>query len=325
MNNRKGMWIAISAVLAGIVLIFVGSIYAAPSGMSLFNIGFAGFSESKQSVNEQEFEAKDIKNIDINSSSYDVVLLRGEDDTVIVKEYVDGNENKFGQIKLEGETLVYKQNKKRWIHFGFHYRDERVEVYLPESYEGKIEIATSSGEIKVEEEWKAEKFEVSSSSGDIKIASVLAEKIAASSSSGEISFGKAEGNKSISTSSGDINIGEGRGAGKYSTSSGSINVSGTSGEIKATTSSGDVSLEIAKLEDDVNVSTSSGEIEIEIPSESSFSYAGDSGSGGINTSFDEDLTYNKKRNHAEGKVGEKSPIEISTSTSSGDTTITTAK
>lgn len=232
--------------------------------------------------NEKEIDASGIASIEIEYSSQDVTVYAGEPGRILIKEFLrDSTEN--ASVTLNGDTLSCRAGKS-YPFFFMTNRWEKIEIYLPPDYAGRLSIQTSSGDIRTDAQWEFKEFETQASSGDITVLS-------------------------------------GKGGGSFETSSGDITVKGIAGQFEAEASSGDIELEAEELSGDMEVNTTSGDMKILLPADGSFAYQGSSNSGDISTSFDDSLNYNKKGNRAEGTWGNGPAVKVRTSASSGDTRI----
>ena len=220
---------------------------------------------------------------------------------------------------------------------------------------GEIQLSSTSGNIHMET-LQAEKTSVSTTSGDIELGqtegnakisttsgNVRLERtegdIYASSVSGDISLGVADGDMDISSTSGIVRLREGKGRFDGDTISGDIRIEALDGSFQMNTTSGDVTLSagngwgtaetvsgdvkmfLGSLDGDIAVSTTSGNVDISLPDNASFTLNFDSTSGECHTFFDEQLTFNKKGNQAEGQYGS-GENAVRVSTLSGDLRIT---
>lgn len=320
----KKLWLGLIIFLCGAAVICAASAsYAAKYsyGPLRFNWGVG----TVRLRNEKEFTADKIEKIDVSYRSENVIFLKGEKNKIVIKEYLQNKREDDSKIEVQGDTLYIHKNEGLTIHnvfiFGFLLGEERIEIYLPESYGGSIEAATSSGNIKADSAWNFKEFNVLASSGNISCGEIRAQEITAKASSGNISFDRAQGIRNMSTSSGNIKISGGEGDTYTKASSGNISVEGAAGSFSASASSGNISAEFDFLGENIEAETTSGNIRMAIPSGSSFSYDANATSGAINTDFDQFLSYNKKGNKAHGTYGENAKTTIITSTSSGNASI----
>lgn len=272
--------------------------------------------------NTQEFEAEDIGNIEIGYSSENISIYPSGNDKIVIKEYLrDDPQRKETRMVKKGDTLTVESGAWSSSRIGsIGIQSEKIEVYLPDTYQGSLKISATSGDVESEKNLELENLKVATSSGDIDCSSVRAKEVKATATSGNIHFGYAEGNREFSASSGKITINGGEGATDISTTSGDIEVDDAQGDFKGSASSGDIQADFITAANDITVTTTSGNIELVIPEDSSFSYKGSATSGNIETDFDEVLSYNERKNHAEGAYRE-GTVSICTEASSGNTRI----
>lgn len=300
--------------------------YSGAHGRASEGFSFAWGSEELSS--KQIIDMSEIRNVDILCDSINVVLDESDGAMCTVKVYQRKN-RKGAQVQIEttGDTLSVRREHNNYTVvsvFGFRFGSsgaERVEIFLPKDYHGKMKVETGSGNIGAETDLRLEDFQAVSGSGNIRCQNVEAGEIKASVGSGNISFGNAEGNRDISAGSGNIRILGGTGDTVVSTGSGEIAVEGVSGRLDASAGSGNIRVCVAEVSEDIEITTVSGNIKLEIPKESSFTYAGSSISGNIRTDFDNLLEWNRKRNEAQGSYGDSSGMQIHTQASSGNTTV----
>ena len=105
--------------------------------------------------------------LDINSSSSKVYIKNSTDDTVSVKIY--GNKEDFS-IDTSNNKLNIVGNEKSCVGICFNATISRIEVYLPESYNGKINIDNDYGDVAIES-FNNSTIKVEENSGDVNIIS----------------------------------------------------------------------------------------------------------------------------------------------------------
>lgn len=200
-------------------------------------------------------EGKDISQlvIDCSQSPYDVILMEGEGEQVVVEEYCTRTleEEERARFFQSGSTFSIVQDcynngiKKAKRMFG---RDQfwgYLRVYLPaEAYASLT------------------KLQVSTSSGDILVDFIKADAIILSSASGNHTVKEAEGYMELSASSGDITVGRAGSDLQVSTSSGNITLEEVNGNIVASSSSGDH--KIGNVTGDANLGSSSGDLTLHV-------------------------------------------------------------
>lgn len=312
--------------LAAALLLCVASVgYSGGSGYA--GGGFSFMWGNVELSDERIFDMSGIRNVDILCDSMNVVFDESGDETCTVKVY-QHKKRKGAEVRMEsaGDTLSVRREHSNYAVvslFGFRFGDgtEKVEIFLPKSYHGTVRVETGSGNIGAEADLQLADFQAAAGSGNIRCRNVAAKEITVSAGSGNISFGNAEGNRNITAGSGNIRILGGAGNTVVSTGSGTITVEGAKGSFNGSAGSGNIRVCMEEVSDEIRIATVSGNIKLEIPTESSFVYAGDSVSGKIWTDFDNLLEWNRKGNKAKGSYRDGSDIRISTQASSGNTTV----
>nr|WP_300660788.1 DUF4097 family beta strand repeat-containing protein [uncultured Acetatifactor sp.] len=228
------------------------------------------------------------------------------------------------------------------------------DVFFPEVRAEKIELSSVSGDIRLALT-RTDKTELSTTSGDIMLDQASGEAVISSTSgmirllalkgglrvtttSGDISLGKVKGDMNISTTSGEVRLQEGQGeldasstsgdiradslegAFRLDTTSGTLSIAKGSGFGKAGSVSGDIRIFLDELQGGLDISTTSGDVSLQLPKTASLSLHFSSTSGECVTFFDEELSFNKKGNKAEGQHGG-GEHSIDVSTVSGDLSI----
>lgn len=321
---KKTWWLglAVFIIIAGIIS--VASIdYAKAYGYSAGPLKWVFGGGKAQLRNTQEFEAEDINHIEIAYTSENVVFYPAEDDKITIKEYyMESRDDGKSLIEKDGDTLR-AEGRKEIVVFMFTFGgEERIEIYLPETYRGSVDVLATSGNIKSDTKLELSSLRAGTSSGNINFNQVYAEKIAAKATSGNIRFNCVAGTvREFSTTSGNIRVDSGAGNTKTSTTSGNIEIKELDGGFSGSAGSGNIKAQFVHVGGDIAVSTTSGNIKLEIPEDSSFSYKGRATSGMINTDFDHVLAFNKKGNEANGTYGQNTDQMMETRTTSGNTSI----
>lgn len=184
--------------------------------------------------------------------------------------------------------------------------------------EGKRQISSTSGNIKVYGGSGDSNFSASSGEVTIKNASGV---LKVDTTSGNIEIADSNGEKNIEASSGEISITNSSGVVQVSSSSGDVRISALDGGGNISTTSGKVLYELKDVNDDIDIETSSGDVTLEIPDMVNFDFTADTSSGDIRTFFDDALSFNKDGDRASGTVGENPDKTIEISTTSGEITV----
>lgn len=213
-------------------------------------------------VKVTEVKLDNIEVIDSKFYADDVEIIKSETEDIVIKEYrTEGHEkDNLAEIETKQNRLLIRGDENRsWFNIGRNWR--RVELYLPEQFQGELFVKTSSGGIKSEEVLNLKNFEASASSGSIHLHEVFADNINIATSSGSIAIDTAQGDRKIASSSGTIKLLGGNGATEITSSSGNLYIEQSEGPLTASASSG--SIRIQNVQGKKEVSTSSGTIYIE--------------------------------------------------------------
>ncbi len=279
--------IALVIVFSFIALAIIALMVCLSLGRFGFNWGFNwDFNFANyQLVNDRTYDADKIDDINITFTYDEIVILKNSSDKIRVAEYMSRTpaEDELAQVSTDNTSFNIHAGRRELFGW-FMNQNSKVEVYLPEGYEGSLDIETTSGSVEVKENVALTNVDVSSSSGSIRFNEILAKEINLSSTSGSTrgSLLEAEGDITIQSSSGSIGVdkitgssadldstsGSIRGSevictGKVTmeSSSGSINYDGVSGntiELKST--SGGIRGKELLGKDGISVRCSSGGI-----------------------------------------------------------------
>lgn len=299
----------------------------------------SGGGYSMKLVNTQAINLTDINSINIKYSSENITILSSDTDELIFKEYMnyEPEEADLSKIDVNGSELYIYDSANRLSFTVWPFvKNHNVEIYIPGDYSNYLSVNSSSGNISCKPKLGLSGLAVRSSSGNIRFGDVYAANIKADASSGNISFDLAEGDRSFSTTSGNIKILAGKGDSRVHASSGNItvenavgylDVSAASGEVrvrasegggKLGSSSGNINLELSNLTADLDITASSGNVKLTVDRSNSFSFSANATSGDIRTFFDDELSYNKKGNSANGIHGADPAYSINIRTTSGN-------
>ncbi|MEC3885696.1 DUF4097 family beta strand repeat-containing protein [Halobacillus sp. HZG1] len=256
-------------------------------------------------INEQASFHERIKNLQVESTSVDVEIVKADGDEwkVTLSGTVHENDRKhfvlFHEQEAENLTVKVMEEKTK---IGIQMRkDMKLLIEVPAETIRSIKVETSSADIDVDG-LAANHSTFTASSGDVTVADVVQENLHIQTSSGDVLLKKVQSrNTDIHTSSGEL-FGENfdYGTGMFGSSSGEIRVQAT------------------KMHGDVKAATSSGDIRFfyeEEPSSCTLIYHSNSGEAKINwTGFHYDV---KKENEVRGIKAE-GEFHLTAETSSGD-------
>lgn len=163
MKNKKliiALIIILSIIMVAISIFFV----------NLLQNGFKvkSFRGDLQSSNElilNEIYEEKFNKIRVEATTSEIFIKRSDDGKVKTIIYGKKDDTK---IDTKFDTLNIKISEKNCIGFCFAEKVAKVEIYLPEEYDGNIEIKNDYGDIEIAEFLKAN-IDVEEDCGDVKI------------------------------------------------------------------------------------------------------------------------------------------------------------
>lgn len=246
-------------------------------------------------VNTVSLSLDNIQNVEVSYIAEELALLPAPGDQMIVKEYMNRNDEKlFASVNISGGSILVRNGTRQ----GFFGLRSCIEIYLPASFEGSLTLGTVSGSIRIPDEWKLASLIARTISGDVAVNTVSAATVRLSTTSGSIRAESLSGNLDLHAISGSIRVNAAQGGGSFKTTSGGVRVNFT------------------ELHSSVDASSVSGGVRLGLPADAAFEFEGRSVSGSIHTGFDDKLTY-QRRNKANGFVGQAPYHHVRAVTTSG--------
>ncbi len=318
MRNRAGFIVAAVIMLLAIGGISIMSVNSAKNSDGIsFSLG--GRAELRNTI---ELSLSEIDSLDVVYTSKNLKLFPGKGDKVVIKEYlISERESALAQVTREGRTATVTGGRELVITiFGFFTGTERIEIYVPEEGLKELGVQTGSGNITAEDGFflNTGTLQVRAGSGNIKWRDTAAAEYDIHTGSGNINAENMEGDGSVQAGSGNVYLRKAKGRLSLNTKSGNIHAEDFSGWGSMEAGSGNVKVEAVEVTGDMRLRAASGNVRLLLPRELSFSVKMQTTSGVIRTSFEEALSYNKKGNQAEGKVGEAPSCSIEALTGSGN-------
>ena len=271
-------------------------------------------------VNTREVALAQVHVITIRYQSDDIILLRHDSDTIVIREYMSiTNSDLFAEVTRLGNELVVTGGHRPVTFGAFR---TRIEISIPASNRS-VAVISSSGDIVASGEHVAASFHaetssgrivansiraddvsLSSSSGRITADSLVADRVRVESSSGRIAVGSiVAARTNVESSSGGITLGTIDGDVSIRSTSGNIELDMARGAVDIRSSSGRVRGALAWNAGDVSIETSSGGVTLDLPRGLAFNFSSRTSSGNLNTPFDHRLFRPlTDRNSAQGVI-----------------------
>ncbi len=318
MKNKMGLFIGFIAMLVLIAIIGVASVLAVPKGGSRMKVAFGGGRAELR--NTIEIPLSDVDNLTLAYSSKNIKFYPATGDSIIIKEYLVYAED-VATVTYPGEKeVVVTGTQTNYIMFFGFMLDERIEVYLPKEGLKNLRASTFSGNISTQMGFVSESdmVEISAASGNITWQDTSAKEVSFKAGSGNIKLDHTSGNARVTTGSGNITVRGMEGVVEIQAGSGNVTVEDFAGNGSVKTASGTIKVESKGVTGDVALTAGSGNIRFEIPKETVAHVEIRTGSGNINTDFDDRLSYNKRGNEAIGDVGQGQGVSVEIKTGSGN-------
>lgn len=326
---KRVLIIAMVVVWAAAALLFVGYLaqHILGGNTNLSRVSF-GVSLESVKIKEQTVAMSDVESLDLSAKSVNIRITVTDADAFTFVQFGDENtaeEDKF-QLAQSGGTLG--MTVPSVIRIGINFSNDRMEIYVPRSWTGAVNAATSSGGLVVDSSFVWRATRLSSTSGGVKLTGNLdCDSLVLESSSGGIGAEGAlrvAGSLAAENRSGGISLADVTAQNAtLATTSGGIKVRGNvklDGDFSAKASSGGVRMEGAVTAKTVRLQTTSGSLHAErIGAER---YVLESSSGGVKV---EELSGGGELHSTSGSVtaGLVAPVgDVDASASSGSVRLT---
>ena len=249
--------------------------------------------------NRLEMDITSVKNLQIGYHAETIYLRRSPDDRFIVEEYIGGlsGSEYYAKVTANRIKTTIRYGRREEVN-----RNTYVEVFLPESWHGELQLSSQYGDIISDEDWSFDRFAAETMEGSIALKSITAPRIRMSCPVGSIRFDRAEGFVDLHSVSGSIIAGAIAGGAKLETSGGPITAAFTA------------------LNNIVECNTLNGPVDLVLPKNTGINMDGISKTGTI-TSEIEGLTVQTKPGNKQcitGIIGEKPFQNVRISTINGN-------
>lgn len=235
-------------------------------------------------VNDKSYDCIGIQSVNIDFISESIKFYLNNTDEIRIVEYMSKTPSKeeLAQVDIFNGEFNIKNGKRL-----FFISKSRVEIYLPRSFHGDLNIKVTSSSIKSSEKFELRNLRIKGISCSTNFESLETLNTEIHVTSGSIKIGKLTGRHNLRTESGSIKINQASGSGEYKTTSGSINVN------------------YLEFQGDAVFSVVSGSTRVTIPRNTSFNYELTVVSGNIHTCIDASQ-YSSSKHSVVGVVGEDS-------------------
>ncbi|MDA3845950.1 MAG: DUF4097 family beta strand repeat-containing protein [Vallitaleaceae bacterium] len=349
MNNGKMIGLLGGLALVFLIVVVVSAITDAQNyeGDSVTFEYTDSFEMENQAI-EVNFSSENIDIYQSNTGKLEVYFIRDCNSKDEYEEYQNNFDVNVTDSKVEISLDDIKHDRWRFNNFlsrliagNFNF-ESRLELGIPEGFEGDLIVTVSSGNIMIEDVSSTD-MNVKASSGNIVVNDISTDQLELSASSGNIEVFSIDADNMLKavTSSGRITIdgitcdelvlratsgnisGEDIIANMTSadTSSGRLSLNGEMGEGEFGASSGNVEVTYTEIQGDIEAHASSGNVRFSIPKDTEFELFAEFSSGNFNTDFDLDhVDVGDHQYYGETKDANLG-IQINISTSSGNSNL----
>ena len=254
MNNKTLKIILIiflSILVIGLSVFFVNILTNKNFRFGHFSFGHK---VSNELVFNQEYETV-FDTIKIDSKSSDIEVKEGNESKVKVVIYGDKDET---NVEIVNNKLNIKSNEKKCIGFCFNMTIAKIEVYLPSSYSGNINIENNYGDVNIGNFDNLILY-ATLDAGDIKVDSLKTGKI--KNSYGDIKISGYSKELNIDQDCGDVEVSEVDRI-KLENNYGDINIGKVNEYLQIKEDCGDVEIASLNLKENSSIHNSYGDIKI---------------------------------------------------------------
>lgn len=250
--KNKGLIISLITLLVIIsIALIIFMICMMNNKINFFNFHFHT-KVSDELVIDQVYN-NDYSKIDIDSNASNIYIKKSSDDKIKVLVYDDKND---ARITDTNNQLKINLNGKKCYGFCLNTTIGKIEIYLPDSFNGRLDIVNNYGDISIDE--INANINIDEDCGNVKIDS--ANDIDIKSSFGNIDIKNADKIK-IKTSAGDVDIGDVNDV-KIESDFGDINIKSVSRYINIDQDCGDVVIDNVNIDSNSSINSDLGDVKI---------------------------------------------------------------
>ncbi len=256
--QNKGLIITLIIGLSILALSLLGFMFLLIDGHVLGPRFFKINKISTTKIFDKEYPTN-FKNIKVDASISDIYFKKSSDNNVRVVVF---GKKKELRVEEENEELSVRFQEKHCVGICFNRKKNKVEVYLPENYQGNIVVKNDYGDIRIDS-FKRSNIEVEEDCGDVSIAS--GRKVTVKNNYGDIKIGEAK-YANLKESCGDIEIRKVDDV-IVKNNYGDISIKKVLNYIDAKEDCGDIEIDYLSINKDSSIKNSFGSIDIGSTSE----------------------------------------------------------
>lgn len=251
--KNKGLIITIITILSLLIISLIILMYVFINKRPSFDFSF-NFTQTLEKLQIDKKYEELFKEINIDATSADIEIKKSDDNMIKLKTYSKDNESKE---EVNSDILTIKIEKETCKNFCINNKISKIELYIPENYENKININNKYGDIKIDK-FDNLNLNINEDAGDIKIDTINTATIDNKYGDIEIVNIK-QGN--IKAASGDIKINNSDNL-KIENNYGDIEINNINEYISIKANSGDIKIDNLNIIENSNIENDYGDIKI---------------------------------------------------------------
>ena len=252
--KNKGLIIALIIFLFLIVVGLITFLIIALAGKKINFMSFTFTNQSKNLILDKTYDNKYDK-ISIDANASDIEFKQSDDEKIYIKVYSEVEQT---EIEENDKKLSIKSENKKCRFICLNQKTNKIEIYLPSTYEKNITIENKFGDIDISS-FKDASLDINLNYGDIKIESVKQANIKTDCGDIEIT-GRVE-ELDAKVSKGDLKADEIDNL-KVTSSLGDVKVSKVNKYLDIDSKCGDVKISKVNLEKNSNIDSRLGDVKI---------------------------------------------------------------
>ncbi|MBE6638091.1 MAG: DUF4097 domain-containing protein [Ruminococcaceae bacterium] len=260
MSKKTKIWLILASFLVLFGCIILGGV------MTVLKWDFTKLSTIKYETTDYEIN-ENYKNISIVTDTADIVFVPSYNLKSSVVCYEPKNAKHSVTVKDDTLIIEVLDTRKWYEYIGINFSIPKVTVYIPQGEYGALTIKSSTGDVKIPQDFKFESIDISESTGNVTNYASALELLKIKTSTGEIFVENVSaGTLDLSVSTGDVTA-------SSITCKGDIHIKVSTGDTKLTDitcksvtssgSTGDISLKNVIAMEKFYIERSTGDVKLD--------------------------------------------------------------
>lgn len=291
----KGLkWTAAIAGIVFVVAIAASMIFAVAGYGSVQQMAEKLWQEGTNHKDGEFTESmNNVQNLRIDLDAAEITISRRAQSDITVTyscSEITTYPDKSEPIKLErrGNSMELSMRKKwNWFWIGVNLRNIKVDIVLPESYDGNLDIDVDAGSLTLDGDQTFDNVDVDIDAATIKLGDLCAENVSINLDAGQVSSQSLKASKIM-----------------LDVDAGTAKLSGVSAAMDVSLDAGKVTVEFAELTGDTSLDINAGSAEILFPASPGAELQLSSDMGSVRQKFGAAFSGSEKNNAVNGRVGD---------------------